>query len=260
MRDHDFQALVDQELTSLQWTDAQRLNTLRLMHQPERKPMKKTFVLALTVVLLLASTLTAFAAGANLPTIQDFIARLIPGDPYHDRVNVPVDAQAIVTPANLRHTSQLADVEITQVYLHDGKLYIISRITPKDVNTIIYTESALPVIMGGQEMHYFDLYKQDDLTLLEFVGFDINPHEGSTGYQSHYDMSFLYNEGEIDPESKTLTLLTVYEWQENLLPLGTQFTMQAGFIVENSRTNAWEWNILFADMPELVPVTTEQAE
>ncbi len=260
MRNHDLQALVDQELADLTWTDTQRIDTLRLMHQPERRPMKKTFALALTLIVMLASTLTAFAAGANLLTIQDFIARLIPGDPYTDRVIVPVDDAAVITPAKLRHTSQLADVEITQVYLHEGKLYIVSRITPKDDSTVIYTDSALPMTLDGKEMRYFDLYQRDDLTLLEFAGFDLTPNEGGTGSLPRYDMAFLYNEGEIDPETRVLTLLTVYEWQDGLLPLGTDFTMQAGFVVENSRTHVIEWNVLFADMPPLNPVTTVQSK
>ncbi len=250
---NDLRPAIDREYADLTFTDDMRLDALRLMRQPERSPMKKPFALALSLLMLLTSAATGFAAGAHLPTIEDFIARLIPGNAWHDRVNVPVDAQAIVTPAKLRHTSLLADIEIPQIYLCEDKLYILARITPRDERALIYTESALPVTLDGQALRYFDLYNQSDMTLLKFAGFDLNPQSGRSGSQPRCDMAYLYHEGEIDPESKTLTLLTVYEWQDGLLPLGTEFTLQAGFILENSRTHELEWNVLFAQAPALRP-------
>ena len=154
MKDHEFRQLVDREFAPLEWTDEQRMSTLRLMHQPERSAMKKRFVTILVcAVVLLTTSVTTFAAGANIATIQDFLARVT--HPFDiERVGIPVDESGVCVPVNQRHTSQLVDITISQVYVADHKLYFTTHVTPKDKNTIVYTEASLPVTINGQEQRY----------------------------------------------------------------------------------------------------------
>ena len=64
MKDKDFQQMVDHEFAQLEWTDQQRMDTLRKMNKEERPVMKRKFSVALVVTLLLL-TLTGTAVAAT---------------------------------------------------------------------------------------------------------------------------------------------------------------------------------------------------
>ena len=135
MKDKDFQQLVDHEFAQLEWTDAQRMHTLRKMNKEARLLMKRKFSVALVVTLiLLALTGTAVAAGLNISTIQDFFERLkAEGYSY-----ATVNEAAVVIPVSQRHTSQLMDIQVDQLYLTDQAFYFTFHLTPKDANTLLF--------------------------------------------------------------------------------------------------------------------------
>ena len=67
MKANEFRQLIDHEFAQLEWTDAQRLHTLRQMKKEERPIMKRKLHVALIVTfILLTLSGTALAAGLNV--------------------------------------------------------------------------------------------------------------------------------------------------------------------------------------------------
>ncbi len=257
MKDNEFRQLVDREFASLEWTDEQRMNTLRLMRQPERNIMKKKLITGIAIAMtILLTSLTAFAAGMNIITIHDMLAGLSDQDLRESEIIVPVDENKVASAYHTRHTSDLVDVEITQLYLSGERLYLTASITPTGKDTLVYHEPSLPLTLDGQEMRYFDLYRQKDLTLLNIFCLDIDWEDMAFSDTRPGDVELLYSTAIHDEATLGMTLLCVYEWPDTLHALEAGFRLQASFVVKNARTNNLEWNVLFADVPrmERVPV------
>lgn len=252
MRDDDFRQLVDREFAPLEWTDEQRMNTLRLMHQPERTIMRKKLTIGIAIALALVLTsVTSFAVGMNIVTISDILSRLNNLDSWDARILVPVDESKVADAYHTRHTSDLVNVEVTQLYLSDEKLYLAAHITPKAKNTLVYHEMSLPLTMDGKEMRYFDLYRQDDLTLLSISQFDIDWEDMAFSDTRPGEIELLYTTAVHDEATMGMTLMCVYSWPEQLHALEAGFRLQASFVIDNARTHTWEWNVFFADVPRM---------
>lgn len=252
MKDRDFRQLVDREFAPLEWTDEQRMNTLRLMRQPERKIMRKKLIAGVAIALaILLTSVTSFAAGMNLVSIRDILSGLNNLDSWDKRIIVPVDENKVASAIRTRHTSELVDVEVTQLYLSDEKLYVTAQITPKARDTLIYHEQSLPLTMNGQEMRYFDLYKQKDLALLSIAYIDIDWEDMAFSDTRPGEIELLYTTAVHDEETLGMTLMCVYSWPEHLHALEAGYHLQASFVVDNARTNELEWNVLFADVPRM---------
>ena len=259
MKDKDFRQLVDREFAPLEWTDEQRMNTLRLMRQPERNIMRKKLIAAVAIAMaLLLTSVTAFAAGLNIVTIRDMLSRMNQQGLKEADIIIPVDDNKVATPYHTRHTSDLVDVEITQLYLADNKLYLTAGITPKAKDTLVYHEPSLPLTLDGQEMRYFDLYKQEDLTLLNIFYLDIEWEDMAFTDTRPGEIELLYTSAVHDEASMGMTLLCVYSWPEHLYALEAGYHLQASFMVKNARTNDLEQNVLFADIPRMERIQTTE--
>ncbi len=250
MKDNDFARLADEALAPLVWTDQQRLDTLRLMRQPERTPVKKRLILRVLSAQLLAGLATAVALGRNSASLMDFFND--PDNYVAAVIAVPVDAGAVVTPANPRHTSRLVDATITQMYLHEDLLYIVTHLTPKEANTVLYASNVDEVIVDGSSLRYFDLYRREDMTILSCLGLTLNWDDLAGAYTPDGEITILVQRALPDTEGFGLTLLTVCEVPEELPQLRCGgYTLQAEFVLHNVRTGEHEPNVIFVDVPEM---------
>ncbi len=261
MKDNDFARLADKALAPLEWTDQQRMHTLRLMRQPERMPMKKKFALCIACTLLLLTGLAgALAVGTYFADLTDFTGPH--NDGYFAQIlDVPVVPSAVAVPTNSRHTSRWVDASITQMYLYDGRLYIVTHLTPKEANTVLYDDSVGEVILNGEPVRYFHLYRQDGLTILTSLGLTLNWDDLAGMYTPDGELTLMLQRVLPDSEGCGLTLLNVYEVPEELplLRYGN-YTLQAEFILRNVRTGEYERNVIFTDVPPMEMVHAETAE
>ena len=259
MKDRDFQQLVDREFAPLEWTEEQRMSTLRLMRQPERKIMKKKLVAFVAIALMIVLTaVTSFSAGRNIVTIRDFLTGMDDQNVRDARIIVPVEEDKVASAGRTRHTSELVDVEVTQLYLSDEKLYLTAVVTPKHKDTLVYHEQSLPLTLGGQEMRYYDLYQQEDLTLLRIDYIDIDWEDVAFADTRPGEVDLIYSKAVHDEETMGLTLMCVYSWPSHLHTLEAGHFLQGSFVLTNARTHDLEWNVLFADVPQMERAHTEE--
>ena len=248
MKNNDFRELVDREFSALEWTDAQRLCALRQMNKEEHPVMKRKAITALVLILsIVVMSATALAVTVGLPTIQQLINQSDRRTSEYDYEPFTIVTEAVVTPGNQRHTSQLMDVSLTQAYMTTEALYLTLHVKPAAVDAILWHDS-VPLVMNGQEQRYFDLYRQEELTLLGCSGFTLHsPYTDASGYCLQTD----YAEARREPEDMGITYLLAYPLPEDeLLPLNGN-TVMCKFIVTDQRSHEWEFNALFFDLPKM---------
>lgn len=253
MRDNDFQQLVDREFASLTWTDAQRLAALKQMHKEEHPVMKrKAFTALVLVISIMVVSAAALAVTVGIPTMQELI------DQHRDRVPeesqylfapFTVDGAAVVPPENQRHTSRLVDVELHEAYITNEALYLTLHVSPIGENVVLWDDTA-PPMKDGQELRYFDLYRKEGLTLLDFQGLSL--HSPLNGYD--YTVFADYTEVRRDPDGVGITCLMAYRLPEDdLIPLRSS-TVMGKFAILDCHSREHEYNVLMFDLPRMTVV------
>lgn len=214
-------------------------------------PMKSKlkFALIFTVILVLMTT-TAVAVTLAIPSIQDFINQDEFRKREYDYEPFNVDVNAVVKPTNQRHTSQLVNIEIQEAYLTTEAFYVTAHVTPQSKDTVLLTSNLTSIIKDGQELRYFDLYKNEALTLLNISAFRID----SPYPDSDYKLELSYADAYRAPEDDGITFMMVYRVPEDLRYLFSGSTMMGKFVVDNKRTNDWEFNAIYFDIPKLTRV------
>lgn len=252
MKDKDFQQLVDHEFAQLEWTDQQRMDTLRKMNQEDKPVMKRKFyVVIVAAMLLLTLTGTAVAAGINSFSLQDFFNYWFE-DGVFDGYSVPViDQSAVITPVSQRHTSALVDVQVEQLYLSNEALYFTIRYTPKDANTLLFGSGATSVIIDGEEKDYWDLWDHKELTLLDAGSVSIDDPRGR-----YEPIPLITGECIRDPETGAITEMYNFRDIEKLTKYlaFTDDTLMLRFRVFNLANHDTERNVIFVDCPQMEAV------
>lgn len=247
MKDKDFQQLVDREFAQLEWTDQQRMDTLRQMNKEDRPVMKRKFyVVIVAAMLLLTIAGTAVAAGLNITSIQEFLTQL-----SHP---VPVDEALLETPIRQRHTSELMDITVEQMYLTDERLYFTLHFTPRDAKTLLFPCGSSSITLDGKEVRYWDLW-DTNYTLLQLGPMELddlytrNPIVplGMPQYHQEADGSYTLlcytADDEIVKQFRTIG--------------GGQLMLR--FYIDNCRDRDREWNVILLDHPHLdkAPIETQ---
>ena len=248
MKDKDFRQLVDHELAQLTWSDQQRLDTLQKMQKEARPVMKRKLSVAIiAVALLLTLTGTAVAAGLNITTLQEFF------DMFHasnvDGVGIPAQVKdaAVVTPRSYRHTSQLLDITVDQVYLTEESLFLTVHYSPKNPNARLFDWYHKTIIHNGEEKKYWQLW-DEELTLLLVNGLrrvDLNGIEDADGFDLIHATR--------DPETGAVTFMYAFKHPELLSEIRScgAHTLMFRFEVNDLATHDLEWNALFIDLPRM---------
>ncbi len=253
MKDKDFQQLVDHEFAQLEWTDQQRMHTLRQMNKEERPVMKRKLSVALVVTLLLLTlTGTAVAAGLNIPTLQEFFDRYHSLGVTWDIIPALVNESAVVKPVAQRHTSNLVDVTVDQMYLTDKAFYFTVQYMPKKPDTLLFSIDESSIMLDGEKKHYWHLWDQDN-ELLQVGSISI---DDLSGLKDPIQTS--YNDCVRDPETGAITQVYAFKDAEDIAFLRVHggHTLMLRFQVYNLRNHALEWNVLFVDFPQMEAVET----
>lgn len=125
MKDNNFQQLIDHEFAQLEWTDAQRLHTLRQMKKEERPIMKRKLHVALIMTLILM-LLSGTAVAATYKGVQFFLTERTT-DP------VTIAPSLMMTAITQTSTSEWLDVAVQDAYWDGSELSIAIRVAPKDI-------------------------------------------------------------------------------------------------------------------------------
>lgn len=248
MKDKTFQQLVDREFAQLEWTNQQRMDTLRQMNKEDRPVMKrKFFVVLVAAMLLLTLTGTAVAAGITSFSLQDFFDQWRVDEGYKTPI---IDQSAVVTPVSQRHTSALVDVQVEQLYLSNEALYFTIRYTPKDANTLLFGRIT-SVIVDGEEKDYWDLWDRKELTLLDAGSVSIDDPRGR-----YEPIPLIAYDCVRDPETGAITEMYAFRDIEKLTRLRayTGDTLMLRFRVFNLANHDREWNVIYVDCPQMEAV------
>ena len=249
MKDNDFRQLVDREFASLIWTDEKRLSALDKMNREEQPIMKRKAITALVLIIsIVVMSAAAVAVTLGIPGIQDLLDQRHDNWPSYPET-FAVDSAFVVTPDNQRHTSNLVDIEIREAYMTNEALYLTVHIAPQNENTILWNQG-VPPIEDGKELRYFDLYRQEDLPMVEFVSMSLHSPYSVDSYALHVD----YIEFHRLPDDTGITCLMVYQLpRDDVLPL-SDCTVMGKFAVKDCRTRELELNVLLFDLPRMTIV------
>lgn len=251
MKDNTFQQLVDREFALLEWTDQQRMDTLRQMNKEDRPVMKRNFYVALLVALLVLSlTSTAVAAGLNITTIKEFFDRSAAFLKVYGYEPSVFDETSVVNPKCYRHTSELVNVTVDQIYLTDEALYFTVHFSAKSPDTLLFDTYHSSILLNGEEKRYYHLW-DTDLALLHVGNMTLDDLNGLDSLD-HFDSI----DASRDPETGTVTFMYAFKHQNKLRLVRSieERTLMLRFQVRNLRNNNIEWNALFIDLPRMTVV------
>lgn len=253
MKDKDFRQLVDHEFAQLNWTDRQRMDTLRKMQKEERPVMKrKLSVVLVAAMLLLTLTGTAVAAGLNVYSLQDFFDQWFADENISDGFPTPIiDEAFIVTPVSQRHTSALVSVQVEQLYLSHEALYFTISYTPKAANTLLFGTGLTSIELDGEEKDYWDLWNYEELSLLSPGSVCIDDLRGR-----QTPLSLITRQRYRNPETGAITEMYILRDEKALTQLRaiSGGTLMLRFTVDNLRNHDTEYNVLYIDFPRIETV------
>ena len=252
MKNNDFRELVDREFSALEWTDAQRLCALRQMNKEEHPVMKRKAITALVLILsIVVMSAAAVAVTVGIPTLQQLIDQHRSGVPEEAQylfAPFTIEGAAIVTPENQRHTSRLVSIELHEAYLTNEALYLTLHVAPNGENVTLWDDDA-PPMADGQPQRYFDLYREDGLTLLDFQVLSL--HSPLNGYD--YAVFADYLEARRDPDGQGVTYLMAYRLSDEVGPLRNS-TVMGKFAILDCHSREHEFNVLMFDLPRMTVV------
>lgn len=247
MKDNDFRQLVDREFAPLEWTDAQRLSALNRMQKEVHPIMKRKALIAIVLVIsIMVVSAAALAVSAGMPTMQEMIDQDEHRAREYDYEPFTVPAEAVVTPLNQRHTSQLVNIEATEAFLTAEAFYMVIHITPARPDAVLWDQAA-PIVQDGAEVRYSDLYRQKGFPLLTTGTFTLHSPLNAADYTLMPD----YSEVRRDADGKGVVCLLAYALPDDeLIPLHSS-TVMGKFAVQDCRTTKWEYNAFMFDLPRM---------
>ena len=253
MKDNDFRQLVDHEFAALEWTDQQRMDTLRKMNKEERPIMKRKMHVALIVTLiLLAISGTALAAGLNIAGVQDFFnlrhELSLKGMASAHEEAFQINQSAVRKPSNQRHTSQIVDVNVKEVYRTNKAVYVFAIFTPKDKNVILIPTTSDPEQAPQNEQLLRDSLKikgQQVYTLWAFNNLEM-PGIISDGVHVRYGY-----ERRLEDGSVAVMASFPVEGMKFAYYFKGKSTLQTDFALANARNQTKEYNTIYFDISRL---------
>lgn len=256
MRDGDFRQLVDREFAPLEWTDEQRLATLKHLNKEEHPVMKRKIIIALALAIsIMVMSTAAVAVTVGIPTMQQLIDQAHNHWPGYTPEPFNVNAEAVIMPGNQRHSSCLVDIEVCEAYLTSEALYLTVYVAPKSNDAFLWKDG-VPPVQDGQELRYFDLYRQENVPLLEFNGMTL--HSAYT--YDDFALSADYIETYRTPDDTGITFLFAYplpkDRQGKTLFL-SGCTVLGKFYVKDCRSRKDELNVILFDLPSMTIVESE---
>ena len=253
MKANEFRQLIDHEFAQLEWTDAQRLHTLRQMKKEERPIMKRKLHVALIVTLILLTLSgTALAAGLNIAGVQDFFQLrhelTLKGMAAGFDEPFQINQRAVVRPSKQRHTSEIVDVNVKEVYRTNKAVYVFAIFTPKDESVIIIPKTSDPEQGPQNEQLLRDSLKvkgQQVYMLWAFNNLEM-PGIISDGVHIRYGYERRLEDGSV----AVMASFPVEDMKFAYYFKGKS-TLQTDFVLTNARNQTKEYNTIYFDISRL---------
>ena len=253
MKDKDFQQLVDHEFAALEWTDRQRMDTLRKMNKEERPVMKRKLHVALIVpLILLTLSGTALASGLNIAGVQDFFnlshELSLKGMASAHEEAFQINQRAVVRPSKQRHTSEIVDVNVKEVYRTNKAVYVFAIFTPKDESVIIIPTTSDPeqnpqneqLLRDSLKVKCQQVYMLWALDFLSMPGIISDPIKGQYSYHRR-----------LEDGSVAVMVSFPVEDMKFTYSFNGKSTLQTDFVLTNARNQTKEYNTIYFDISRL---------
>ena len=251
MKDKDFQQLVDHEFAQLEWTDAQRMDTLRKMNKEERPVMKRKFQIALVFTLILLTLSgTALAAGLTIASIQDFFS-LRDELALRDLAapsSFTVNQKEVRRPNNQRHTSEIVDFTVKEVYWTNKAVYVFGIMTPKDPNAVLIP-TASDAEQNNQNVELLkEVKKQKGTPVYTIAALDSLSMPGVIAPECRW----LYNYTR-RLEDGSIAVMSSFPVEDIgfTYSFKAKSTLKSTFVIQNARNKIIEYNTIYFDIPRL---------
>ena len=253
MKDDNFQQLIDHEFAQLEWTDAQRHRTLQKMQKEAQPMMKRKLHIALIVTLILLTLSgTALAAGLNIAGVQDFFQLrhelTLKGMAAGFEEAFQINQRAVVRPSKQRHTSEIVDVNVKEVYRTNKAVYVFAIFTPKDESVIIIPTASDPEQEPQNEQLLRDSLKikgQQVYTLWAFSNLEM-PGIIADSVHVRYGYERRLEDGSV----AVMASYPVDEMRFTYYFKGKS-TLQTDFVLTNARNQTKEYNTVYFDISRL---------
>ena len=134
MKDKDFQQLVDHEFAALEWTDQQRMDTLRQMNKEDRPVMKRKLTFSMALMLILVLMTGTVAVAATYRGVSWFLTEYL----YRTK---ELDSDYLFSEMRQHHNSKYLNAEVIDAYWDGLELSIAYRVTPANPTLTLQMES-----------------------------------------------------------------------------------------------------------------------
>ena len=134
MKDNEFRQLIDHEFAQLEWTDAQRLHTLRQMKKEARPVMNHKLTLSMALVLLLTLLTGSVAVATTYRGVTWFLT---------ERENQTVNPAYLMDSLEQHHDSQRLDARVIDAYWDGSNLSVACNFAPTDPSLTLSTYCTL---------------------------------------------------------------------------------------------------------------------
>ena len=159
-----------------------------------------------------------------------------------------MDETAIARPRAQRHTSQLVNITVDQLYLTDEAFYFTVLFTPKQENALLFDGGHNSIMLDGKEQYYWNLWDRKEFSLYTIGSMSIDDLVGR-----NLPIELDYSESQRDPETGAIAAMYAFKNAEDIAMLRSWEggTLMLRFQVQNLRNHDLEWNVLFVDFPRL---------
>lgn len=234
MKDNDFRQLADHEFAQLNWTDRQRMDTLRKMQKEERPVIKRKLSVMLAITLLLL-TITGTALAATYRGVSWFLTE-------QNCEPTTLDPELLMIPLEQNHTSKHLNVSVEDAYWDGNTLSIAIHVTASDPSMIV----SIPCDTVTHE-HYRPIDGAD--VLLEMPEF-INITAGNEIFRPlGSSANWLYE------EDGTLTIMHSFVVNDMSKPIGISIPINTTIVSSGTKESA----MLHCNLPALAdPITAHE--
>lgn len=253
MKDNDFRQLVDHEFSALEWTDRQRMDTLQKMQKEAQPMMKRKLHIALIVTLILLTLSgTALAAGLNIAGVQDFFQLRhelsLKGMASGFEEAFQINQRAVVRPSKQRHTSEIVDVNIKEVYRTNKAVYVFAIFTPKDESVIIIPATSDPEQEPQNDQLLKDSLKIKGQQVYMLWAFNNLEMPGIISDDVHLRYGY---ERRLEDGSVAVMASFPVEDMKFAYYFKGKSTLQTDFVLTNARNQVKEYNTIYFDISRL---------
>ncbi len=216
-------------------------------------PVKRKMhvVLVVSIILLLLSG-TALAAGLNIAGIQDFFnlrhELSLKGMASGFEESFEINQKGVVRPSKQRHTSEIVDFSVKEVYRTNKAVYVFAIMTPLADNTVIIPVPSDQMQEPDNDALLREASKQKGTQV--YTVFTLQSLNMPDTLQSDIRCRYIYQRRLDDGRVAVMAsfpmdeIMYAYRFDKKV-------TLEATFILTNARNQIKEYNTIYFDIPRL---------